>query len=755
MLKNKFAWIFVFFFLVLTINVIAFDSRNASQYFKLDETTDTIVIDSINYLNGTQNGTIIDGVTGILNTAYTNFSTTTFVDTKRIQTDSSFSYNVWINWTNTSFNEMYVIGTDLSAGPDRGWGFYFYDKNISLGCVAVSCGGWTYANGLKLNITGWNMITFTYNAGNNTWNLYTNGLYLGEQIVASGSNLDTTTDVVRIGNRNYGTAEAPYNSAIDEFSYYNYTLTLAQVTELYESFTGKVYFNFTSPTENGVTKYLPNNYLLINVTQNNISNYRNMTIYVYNTTGLYYNITTTSNNTFLNLTLPFINETYYYNVTARNTTNQSINSATYTNYIRYATLNITAFNNTGSALSVFNISINSIPYSTTNGWILSNVILGTTYNIVFDNENKSYSYANTTINSGVNTINATLFPINSLNLSLFDVVTSGYITQPLNIVVTSSSVRNYSTSNGRILLTGLEVGLNEIKVYNVNYSEVRYSLIVVNKTYYADSLYLSTLIASSNLTLTFYNPNGVLVENVLLQQKVLANSSYVLMYSVYSDIVGKVYLTYNPLYSYQYTYSHPDYATTTFILNPPRQSNYDITMSYGTIITPYTQLNVTGNYTYNNNTNMIYFTYTSTNTNLTNYSYTLSKIINSKPTILCYNTSSSLTNTFSCNVTGYTGNIYIQGVVDNRIFYGQYVMLKGTNNLSDVVEQKDASFLMALILLIIIVGGSIFGVVGLGISGVIGVILMYWLNVLTPITLIVVIVDVIVTLIIIFGFRRR
>jgi len=102
----------------------------------------------------------------------------------------------------------------------------------------------------------------------------------------------------------------------EELVEYNSTLT-----------TPSTFFTFVSPSESGTTKYLPNNYLLINVTTN-ITNFVNMTLNVYNQTALVYSNLTTANASFWNVTLPFTNDTHYYNITARNTTNSSINSLT-------------------------------------------------------------------------------------------------------------------------------------------------------------------------------------------------------------------------------------------------------------------------------------------------------------------------------------------------------------------------------------------------------------------------------------------
>ena len=512
-------------------------------------------------------------------------------------------------------------------------------------------------------------------------------------------------------------------------------------------------FSLNNPSESGTTKYLPNNYILVNVTAN-ITNFRNMTINLYNTTGLYASYFTTNTTQYVNFSVAFSNNTYFYNVTGANTTTQNIYSNTYTNYIAIPKLNVSVYNFTGSLVSA-NVTLNGS--SCVGSSCLFNVLNGYPYSIVVDNVSYALEYRNITINTTPTMYyNITLYPTNSLNISLYNVNTGVLITSLVGITITGSYINTSSTLTGNLILYPLEIGELEVRTNTTLFVESRNTIIVTNRSRQSLIIYLSPAGTTNNVTFTFYTPTSVLVDDVYIEQKVLTNTSYVLMMSAYSDITGMVYFSYNPSYSYQYTYSKTGYTTTTFILNPPRQANYDITMAYDTGSITYNKLNITSSYSFNNVTKILTFSYIENDTTINNVSYTISKIINGIPVIICSATSSNTTGNFYCNTTGYNDIVFLQGVINgNRIFYGNYIDIDNTNYLSDVVNSKEASFLLGIILILITIAGATLGVVACGVAGVLGILIGYWIKILTPLTLVVVIVDIIVTIIIIIGLKRR
>ncbi len=439
-----------------------------------------------------------------------------------------------------------------------------------------------------------------------------------------------------------------------------------------------------------------------------------------------------------------------YNSTINLTGN---NSRTF-NIISNAVLNLTVISYLGTLLNYSaNLSNNIINSS---GNITFDVIKYSNYSlrIIPTNANPYVELTFNITSSGVTNKLVETTANNSINITIYDAVTLTKILQPLNIVVTSGIANNYSTSTGNILITNIQSGLNEIKIYNINYTESRYSITILDGTTQWLSAYLAPVSSSQNVTFTFYDYTGATITGIYAQSYLLTNQSYVQISSAYSDISGKVYFSYNPLYSYTYNYSGTGYKSSTFILNPPRESNYDITVAPSSLETIYNLANVTGIVSYNNITHIISFNYISSDTSLTTYSYTLSKIINSRPTIINYNGSISDSGTFYYNTIGYTGLVYIQGVADGRIFYGSYIDLGGQDSLGKTLGQKDSAFISGIIAMIIIFASITFGIFGIMVGGIVSLIIIYWLNLLTIVSLSFIVVSMIATIIIVMGIRR-
>jgi hypothetical protein len=443
------------------------------------------------------------------------------------------------------------------------------------------------------------------------------------------------------------------------------------------------------------------------------------------------------------------------NITGYNPTGtpQETNISNTFNRTRNTLLNIIVRSFTGAIINFTSNLTGEI--QTSNNNVIYNTINGTEYLVIITaSNNNPYTETFNITTYGITTKNIILTANNSINLTIYNAQNRSIILQNITIIVTSGIAKTYSTTTGNILISNVNTGLNEIKVFNENFSESRYNILLIEGTSINYNAYLLPIGTAQNVTFTFYNPNGVIIRGLQVGTYLLTNTTYILLSSAYTDISGKVYFTYNPLYQYLYTYSGEGYQTTSFILNPPRESNYDITVAWSTIGKTYTKPNITGTTTYFNTTNTLRFNYISTDTNTTTYSYTVSKIINTKPIIICSETSTSLNNNFDCDTTGYTGTIYIQGVGDQYIFYGRTYDLPG-GKLSDNINQKDAALISGIIILVILMGGVIFGPIALGISGIIGILIIYWIGILTPLTLTIVIINIIATIIILIGLNKR
>jgi hypothetical protein len=229
-----------------------------------------------------------------------------------------------------------------------------------------------------------------------------------------------------------------------------------------------------------------------------------------------------------------------------------------------------------------------------------------------------------------------------------------------------------------------------------------------------------------------------------------------LVESKYTDVQGQAQFAANNNSYYSFNITKEGYYDTYFSLNPVLFSSYEVVMSetsQGVVYQSYE--GVTGNASYNNVTKILTFTYTSTNSNFTSYYWRAAITTKPQYTLICTNTSSGLTNTYTCNLTGYTGNIYVEGVVDGYSFYGGFLDISGGDNIFDKLDQKDASLYSGFIVLIIVIGGISFGIYGTLISGIIGLIAIAWLGILNPITLTFIVVAIVISIVIALGIKRN
>ena len=448
------------------------------------------------------------------------------------------------------------------------------------------------------------------------------------------------------------------------------------------------------------------------------------------------------------------------NVTSYLNNGSMVNSDSVTfNVTTNALLNISIFDTATSPVSVYNLS-------------LTDSVTGVNLNFSNSSNNidvvryRSYAYFVTApnyLNASSNYIitnnayqqkNITLNYPNTVNVRIYNLSSSTLIGATFS-VISSSSAKYYSTSTGLINLTYLDSGVNLFTFSNSSFTPGVYSLNIVYGYDYNLTAYLSPISSSTNVTFTFYDVNGAKIEGVYVQEYVLANASYVLSASAYTDITGKVYFSYLPTYSYTYYYSKTGYKSNSFVLTPPKESNYDITVAFDVGTTSYSKVNVSGSSSFDNASNTLTFTYLSGNSSYSNYSYTVSKLVNSDYVVICDGVSPLLSDYFTCDLNGYYGSVFVQGTTDNNIFYGYWVDIGSSPSLRDIIPKKESAFLTGLLLLIITFAGLVFGVTGTLIFGVVGILIVFWLNIASVLTVGLILADIVICIIIIAGFKRR
>ena len=445
---------------------------------------------------------------------------------------------------------------------------------------------------------------------------------------------------------------------------------------------------------------------------------------------------------------------YYVQVCAIDNLNQFSCDFQWFNLTRNAEINVSLYNYTGSLITpsktIYFNGLNDSISDNTSSTIL-NVIRGNSYSIIIDSTpTYAFNRFNSTASIFVNYVNRTLYPSRSLNVSIYDTLTQSLITQNITVVITSSyNATTYYITSGSYIFVNLPIDTIEVKLSSVNFSESRYSVDIADNETYSLNTYLTSSGLTSNVTFTIFNTYGAIVENVYVKQYVLSNSSYLLTMNDYTDISGKVYFTFNTNYYYLYEISHPSYTSYSFVLEPPRESNYDITIYPSSYGVSYSLINITGSHTFSNATNILAFSYVSSEVNRTYDFWVYFKGIK-----ICSNSSSTLSNTFYCNLTGYSGLVYIYGVSDNFVFYGSSEII-GSDNLSDYISLEEASFWSGIVLLLVMIIGATLGIVVSIVFGVVALVVILLLGLFSPLSLSIVAISVVIGIIIGVVIRRQ
>lgn len=198
---------------------------------------------------GTYNGTAQGGLTytaGKSGNAFTFNGTNAFVSLPNGSLSSlgtSFSFSLWVNPTAIS-GIASMINTYTSTGGNKG----FYTRYTSGGGVetyAFNSSGTAIINGAgtlggTISAGVWQMITITLDGSN--IRTYKNG-YLENTTGYSGVIAFDTTTYPSIGCLHYAPLTYAYfvNGKIDEVNIWNRALTSTEITDLYNSGTGKFY----------------------------------------------------------------------------------------------------------------------------------------------------------------------------------------------------------------------------------------------------------------------------------------------------------------------------------------------------------------------------------------------------------------------------------------------------------------------------------------------------------------------------------
>jgi len=200
---------------------------------------------------GVLNGTAVGGVTyttGINGNAFNLNGTTGLISLPNGALSSlgtSFSYNVWVYINQYNGNGICAIfNTYTDSGGNRG--FYTRVGSQTLQTYAFNSSGTAIINGAgggAIPVLTWKMVTITFDGSN--VRSYVNGSIV-DTTAYSGTIAYGATTYPSFGALHYDTATYAYflQGKIDEVNIWNKKLSNAEVTDLYNSGTGKFYPTF-------------------------------------------------------------------------------------------------------------------------------------------------------------------------------------------------------------------------------------------------------------------------------------------------------------------------------------------------------------------------------------------------------------------------------------------------------------------------------------------------------------------------------
>lgn len=300
-MKKLFLLLVLGIFFVSAISVVsAFDwSNGIVSYYKLDETSGTLVIDSTNNINGSLSNVSINQA-GILDKSYLFNGIDSYINISNGFTKANVtSYSFWFKTSNATQSDKSLLGIRNTAGGNADRGFTFQNSS------ALIAGRWDSADG-NLLIRGnfsnnqWHHIVVVENSSGGF--LYYNGVLANYSLVPLNYNNLLNQKIVAGARINNGVRERFFNGYIDEIGFWNRSLSASEITELYNSGGGLPYggsglgqINLENPLNNSIFSEAQINFTASGANLSSQGfNWTNITLYIWNSTGLF-------NTTFINI----------------------------------------------------------------------------------------------------------------------------------------------------------------------------------------------------------------------------------------------------------------------------------------------------------------------------------------------------------------------------------------------------------------------------------------------------------------------
>lgn len=273
---------------------------------------------------------------------------------------------------------------------------------------------------------------------------------------------------------------------------------------------------------------------------------------------------------------------YYVVVESFDSNGFSVNSTPVLfNHLTDALLNITANAfETGSAINIFNVTINNVTYGTTTGVIQVDILKNTAYTVFIDAQN--FSTNTTVFNSNASAfqvLNFILYPNNAVFFNVFYEATGLRFNETNTTIVVANIGASYNTtvnSTGQALIRDIIPGNYTVTVLNPRYSLRQLEIVITNRSSQTVNIYMTN---GTNVLFNFKTISGAVIPGVLLNVFRSVNGSRTLVTSKVSDVSGvsQVALETTGLYEFEtFAIGFNNYS---FSLNPVLFTSYDIILT--------------------------------------------------------------------------------------------------------------------------------------------------------------------------------
>ncbi len=530
--------------------------------------------------------------------------------------NDDFTFAFWYNDT-TSTNDNTIASSIRTTGVYT-TGYILVKESLAGGCAGyITVQMETTVNGddvafcqtvVDTSDSTWHHIVISYEGSGNRADWYVDGINR-TIIVSAGAFGDLNGNELNRGGNDGRWWVGDYEllgvylvAHLDNFKIFNKSLTSTEALNLYN------YGNITSPfapvptitetysnaTEESLSeiKVLFENYNITsgtsaNLTYNNteytgVINYANNSYveFHYNITAPFVYLNSTNNLFYWNYTLHYANGT---NETGSTTPN---NQTVLWNLTIYPRVNVTATDLTdGSAITSFSVADGTKTLSTTTGEIYYYQTSNGIYQLDIDALGYEFASANVTFNQTFYNYDFELFTTNSISIFIKDEDTNLNITTNVSIRFTSNSTEftNYTTTAG-FYIDNLTTGTYEL-LFDTNdssYSPRTYTLTVSSRSHQNLNVFLAANTSTTTFTISDISTSQA-IEDVLTTMYRFIDGSWQAVESKYTDITGRVQLSYVDDVNYRFFLAKDGYDDYIFYLNPVLYSDYDIQMQPSTV----------------------------------------------------------------------------------------------------------------------------------------------------------------------------